>query len=125
MPSGNRVVGAVVIVLTLAAGLLVSPLLFPRGPAWATAEQQARTRGVPLILWKPGCGYCVRLRLALGTAGSRAVWSDISTDPDAAAATRELNDGNETTPTVITDDGTRTNPDPSWVKDRLPGQSRS
>ncbi|WP_410813467.1 glutaredoxin domain-containing protein [Micromonospora sp. 067-2] len=116
---GDRATGLVLTVALLVAGWLVSPVLFPRGPDWTTAQQLAQTRGVPLILWKPGCAYCIRLRLTLGTAGSRAIWVDIWADENAAAATRSLNDGNETTPTVITADGARTNPQPGWVKAQL------
>ena len=114
--AGDWGVGIVLAVLLLSSAWLVSPLLAPRSPDWTTAQELARARGVPLILWKPGCTYCIRLRLALGRVGSRAVWVDIWADEDAAAATRELNDGNETTPTVITSDGAQTNPPPSVVK---------
>jgi mycoredoxin len=116
---GNWGVGIALTVLLLAYAWLVSPLLCPRSPDWATAQQLARERGVPLILWKPACTYCIRLRLALGRAGSRAVWVDIWADDDAAAATRELNNGNETTPTVVTSEGAHTNPPASVVKAQL------
>ncbi|MGX6604024.1 glutaredoxin domain-containing protein [Micromonosporaceae bacterium Da 78-11] len=116
---GNQAIGILLTVLFLCVAFLVSPLLFPGGPDWRTAQQLARTRGVPLILWKPGCWYSIRLRLALRAAGRRAIWVDIWADEEAAAATRELNHGNETTPTVITTDGARTNPDPSWVNTQL------
>jgi glutaredoxin len=119
MTGGTWGVGIVLTVFLLVLGWLVSPLLGPRSRDWATAQQLARTRRVPLILWKPGCTYCIRLRLALGRTGSRAVWVDIWADADAAAATRGLNHGNETTPTVLTSDGTYTNPRPSVVKVHL------
>lgn len=116
---GDLGVGIVLTVLLLGCAWLVSPLPGPRSCDWATAQQLARARGVPLILWKPGCTYCIRLRLALGRAGSRAVWVDIWADEDAAAATRELNHGNETTPTMVTSDGAHTNPHQSVVKAHL------
>lgn len=117
---GTWGIGIVLTVLLLAFAWLISPLLAPpRSPDWATAQQLARTRDVPLILWKPGCMYCIRLRLALGVQGSRAVWVDIWADEDAAAATRKVNHGNETTPTVVTSDGSHTNPQPNAVKVHL------
>lgn len=76
-------------------------------------------RAVPLILWKPGCAYCIRLRLALGLKGSRAVWVDISLDASAAEAARRANEGNETTPTVIFGGGSFTNPAPRVVRAQL------
>lgn len=82
----NVVFGIVLTVVLLAVAWLASPLLYPRSPDWTAAQELARTRGVPLILCKPGCAYCIRLRLTLGLTGSRAIWVDIWADEDAAAA---------------------------------------
>lgn len=112
---GSIMVG--VALLVFAFGL--SPLLFPRSPG-DQAGQEAAQRGVPAIYWRPGCSFCLRLRVALGLSGRGAVWVDISRDTDAAARVRSVNAGNETVPTVFLGEETRTNPDPSWVKQRLP-----
>ena len=112
---GSIILG--VALLLFAFGL--SPLLFPRSPG-DRAGQEAAQRGVPAIYWRPGCSFCLRLRLSLGRSGRGAVWVDISRDADAAARVRSVNEGNETVPTVFLAEETRTNPDPSWVKQRLP-----
>ncbi|GMA33009.1 membrane protein [Litorihabitans aurantiacus] len=108
------------LVLLLAAAWLVSPLLYPRSPAWADALERSRATGAPIVLWKPGCAVSVRLRLALGPAGRRAVWVDAWADDDAMTELRRVNDGDETTPTALTAAGARTNPPPSWVRAQLP-----
>lgn len=115
----RAVTGVVVGLLLLVVAWALSPLLFPSGPGWAEGETRAETAGVPLILWKPGCSWCIRMRLGLGFSGRRAVWVDIERDSEAAAQTRLRNDGNETTPTVIARAGTRTNPPPAWVREQL------
>jgi glutaredoxin len=117
---------SVVSVVLLAAALLIvvvtlTPVAFPRSPGDARGRVLAAGRGVPLIYWRTGCSYCIRLRLALGRAGRRAVWVNVSRDPDASARVRSVNDGNETVPTVFVGAEHRTNPPPSWVRDRLRG----
>ena len=110
------------VLLALAALYLLvtlTPIAFPRSPGDAAGRADAEARGVPLIYWRPGCMYCVRLRFALATAGRRAVWVNIRRDPAAAARVREVNDGNETVPTVFVGDEHRTNPAPRWVRERI------
>jgi len=72
-----------------------------------------------VIYWRPGCGFCMRLRQALGADAEQATWINIWDDQDAAAFVREANDGSETVPTVVLDGIPVTNPDPQIVKDRL------
>ena len=108
--------------LVLAVVLLIvttTPVAFPRSADDATARRHAAELGVPVIYWRPGCTFCVRLRLALGATGGRAVWVNIRRDPAAAARVRAVNDGNETVPTVFVGDEHRTNPPPAWVRERL------
>ena len=71
------------------------------------------------IYWRPGCPYCLRLRMALGRLGERAEWLNIWEDEEAAAFVRSVNDGNETVPTVVIDGVALTNPRPAVVKERL------
>jgi len=110
-----------ILVLTIVALTLLvsSPLIFPRSPGDAAGRALAAERGVPLIYWRAGCTFCIRLRFALGGAGRRAVWVNIHRDPAAAARVRSVNDGDETVPTVFVGDSAHTNPPPSWVRDRL------
>nr|WP_131106411.1 MULTISPECIES: glutaredoxin domain-containing protein [unclassified Ornithinimicrobium] len=72
-----------------------------------------------VIYWRPGCGYCARLKSSLGAGGDKAVWVNIWQDEEAAAFVRSVNDGNEVVPTVVIDGTPHTNPDPALVKDRL------
>jgi glutaredoxin len=97
----------------------LTPVAFPRSPGDAAGRADAEARGVPLIYWRPGCMYCVRMRFALAGAGRRAVWVDIRRDPAAAARVRQVNDGDETVPTVFVGAEHRTNPAPRWVRERI------
>lgn len=74
-----------------------------------------------VIYWRPGCGYCARLRAALGDHAEQARWVDIWSDDEGAAFVRAVNDGNETVPTVVIDGVPRTNPDPQRVLEVLTG----
>ncbi|MBQ0829116.1 glutaredoxin domain-containing protein [Streptomyces tagetis] len=109
---------AFLLVFVLLAGVN-SPLFFPR----STGEREARRRGaadgMPVVFWRPGCVFCVRLRLRLGRAAHRLHWVDIRRDPAAAAAVRAANGGDETVPTVLVDGRPHTNPDPAWVREQL------
>ncbi len=71
------------------------------------------------IYWRPGCGFCSRLRSTLGADGEKATWINIWEDKDAAAFVRKSNDGNEVVPTVVLDGIPVTNPDPKLVKEKL------
>ncbi|MHB8219732.1 MAG: glutaredoxin domain-containing protein [Acidimicrobiales bacterium] len=52
------------------------------------------------VYWRPGCPYCMRLRLGLRLARVRTVEVNIWERPDGAAAVRAAAGGNETVPTV-------------------------
>ena len=79
------------------------------------AEEDRRV----VIYWRPGCGYCARLRSTLGQAADRATWVNLWQDEDAAAFVRSVNDGNEVVPTVVIDGVALTNPPPAVVKERI------
>lgn len=56
-----------------------------------------------VVYWRPGCPYCMKLRLMLrfGRPRPREVTEvNIWQDPEAAAFVRSVADGNETVPTV-------------------------
>lgn len=72
-----------------------------------------------VIYWRPGCGYCARLRDSLGDLAEQATWVNIWQDEDAAAYVRSVNDGNEVVPTVVIDGVAVTNPPPAVVKERI------
>ena len=110
-PTGAVVFG----LLFVALGAAFSPLAFPRHvPA---AEAQAS--GKPVIYWRPGCQYCLRLRLSLLGQARHAAWVNIWRDPDGAAAVRAVADGNETVPTVVIGGSAQVNPSPATVRQRL------
>ena len=102
-----------------ALAFLFSPLIFPRSLTHASARERSAADGRPIIYWRPGCQFCLRLRLRLGPAASKAHWVNIWKDPDAAAAVRAIADGNETVPTVVAGEEARVNPDPAWVLARV------
>lgn len=116
LASGDYVTGAVVGMILIAVGLLVSPLPFPAGTKdWRHAEQS----GDVVVLHRPGCVYCLRLRFSLGRLADRATWVDIWADDEAAARVREATGGDETVPTVLVGGEAHVNPEPEWVRARL------
>lgn len=96
-----------------------SPLMFPRPIGALEAQRRSAVDGRPVIFWRPGCKYCVRMRIRLGRAARQAHWVDIWRDPAGAAVVRAANDGNETVPTVVVAGRPHTNPDPAWVREQL------
>jgi mycoredoxin len=112
---GSRGLAVAQLSVFVVLALLFSPLVFPR----TMSAAEAVARGRPIVYWRPGCQYCLRLRLALiGTAG-RASWVNIWADSEAAAAVRAVANGNETVPTVVVDGVSRVNPEPRWVREGL------
>ena len=65
---------------------------------------------LPIVYWRPGCPYCLKLRakLTLTRTPHRLVniWEDVS----AARTVREVNGGNERVPTVQVGDRFLSNP---------------
>lgn len=106
--------------LLVVAGVL-SPWLFPRSLTDSEGRKAAERQQVPLIYWRPGCLYCLRMRIFLGRAGNAAVWIDIWDDPAAAKRVRDSTGGDETVPTVFIADAPRVNPHPRWVRAQLAG----
>ncbi|MGZ9934130.1 glutaredoxin domain-containing protein [Streptomyces sp. NC-S4] len=110
---------AFLLVFLLLAGLH-SPLVFPRSIGAQEAQRRSAADGRPVVFWRPGCKYCIRLRVRLGRSAHRLHWVDIWRDPAAAAVVRAANDGSETVPTVLVAGRPHTNPDPEWVRGQLP-----
>jgi mycoredoxin len=66
------------------------------------------------------CGYCRRLKSQLSAAGVEYTEVNIEEHPDAAAFVEQVNDGNQTVPTVVFPDGSAaTNPSLAEVTARL------
>jgi len=81
------------------------------------SEPDDRTAGGPTVTlyWRPGCVFCMRLRLVLRWHRLRVHQVNIWKDPDAAAFVRSVADGNETVPTVVIDGRAVVNPPPAQV----------
>ncbi|MEU3685130.1 glutaredoxin domain-containing protein [Streptomyces sp. NPDC030592] len=113
---GTGVVLLVVFVLLAGA---TSPLVFPRSVGAVEARRRSAVDGRPVVFWRPGCAYCMRLRVRLGRRARRLHWVDIWRDEAGAELVREANDGNETVPTLLVAGRTYTNPDPAWVREQV------
>ncbi|MCX2182785.1 hypothetical protein KV205_19980 [Streptomyces sp. SKN60] len=116
---GSLVEGCVLLVVFLVLAVAHSPLVFPRPLRAEEARRRGAEDGWPIVYWRPGCKYCIRLRFGLGRDARRVHWVDIWRDPEAAADVRAVNDGNETVPTVFVDGRPHVNPGPAWVRERL------
>lgn len=107
----------------LAVGLLLVWRISPFRGGRTTTHQEvlamSESERPVVIYWRPGCGYCARLKRTLGDEGDKAVWVNIWQDEEAAAFVRSVNNGNETVPTVVLDGTPHTNPAPDVVKERL------
>ncbi len=117
--SGRVLLGVFELVAFTAVGAVLSPLAFPRTTTAAEASRLAAADGRPIIYWRPGCSYCLRLRRKLGRRGRTAYWVNIWSDPEGAAAVRAITGGDETVPTVVVGNEQRVNPDPRWVREQL------
>ncbi|GID26624.1 glutaredoxin domain-containing protein [Paractinoplanes brasiliensis] len=113
---GSVAGGVAVLTAFVLFGVLVSPPAFPRSVTDAEARAAQAVDGRPIIYWRPGCPYCLRLRSSLARRAGRYHWVDIWKDPSAAASVRAVADGNETVPTVITVDSSYVNPSPQLVR---------
>ena len=66
------------------------------------------------------CGYCQRLKRDLRDAGIEFAEVDIELVPEAADLVEKANNGNQTVPTLIFDDGTAmTNPTLANIREFL------
>ncbi|OPG10105.1 hypothetical protein B1R27_03760 [Streptomyces sp. GKU 895] len=117
--TGSPGTAAALLLLFLALAGVHSPLFFPRSIGAREARRRSAVDGRPVVFWRPGCKYCMRLRIRLGRSARRLHWVDIWSDPAGAEAVRAANDGNETVPTVVVAGRPHTNPDPRWVREQL------
>lgn len=115
----NWTSGLIAAIALLAAAWFVSPALGGSGRSWAALREAAPEQRAVVIFWRPGCVFCLRLRMVLGPAGNRAEWVNIWRDDDGRAFVRDNNDGDETVPTVLLGDQVLTNPSPGRVRREL------
>lgn len=116
---GNPIAATVLLLLFLLLAGLTSPLIFPRSIGALEAQRRSAVDGRPIAFWRPGCTYCLRLRIRLGRSARHLHWVDIWRDPAGAAVVRAANDGNETVPTLVIAGRPHVNPDPEWVREQL------
>ncbi|MER7184371.1 glutaredoxin domain-containing protein [Streptomyces hyaluromycini] len=116
---GSPGTAAALMLLFLAFAGMNSPLIFPRSIGAQEAQRRSAVDGRPVVFWRPGCTYCMRLRVRLGRGARQVHWVNIWRDPAGAAVVRAANDGNETVPTVVVAGRPHTNPDPEWVREQL------
>ncbi len=74
------------------------------------------------LYWRPGCLFCIRLRLALRWHRLRVHRVNIWKDAEAAAFVRSAADGNETVPTVLIGGRAMVNPAPRQVVAAIRGR---
>jgi len=98
---------------------LVSPVPFPRSIAAREAQARSAADSRPIVYWRPGCPYCLRLRLRLGREAHRTYWVNIRKDPAGAVAVRAITGADETVPTVVAGADSFVNPDPRQLLRRL------
>ncbi len=68
----------------------------------------------------PWCGYCHRLKSQLDREGVTYQVVDIEQHPEAADIVEQVNNGNQTVPTLVYSDGTaQTNPSLKQVQEKL------
>ncbi|GIF19243.1 mycoredoxin [Actinoplanes tereljensis] len=111
----SLVTGVVFVVLAA----LTSPRAFPRSISDAAARELSAQDGKPIVYWRPGCPFCLRLRARVGRFARRAHWVDIWADPDGAASVRAVTGGDETVPTVVHRGEGFVNPAPARVLEML------
>jgi glutaredoxin-like protein len=63
-----------------------------------------------VVYWRPGCPYCIRLRLGMLLTRLPHSRVNIWRDPAAAAFVRSVANGNETVPTVTVAGHSMVNP---------------
>jgi mycoredoxin len=113
---GSLVPGLVLGAVLVLSGVFVSPPAFPRSVTDAEARAAQTADGRPIIYWRPGCPFCLRMRTVLAREAGRYHWVDIWSDPEAAASVRAVAGGNETVPTVVTPGESYVNPSPQLVR---------
>lgn len=81
---------------------------------------QAPERGTVTMFTTSWCGYCTRLKSQMDRAGIAFTEVNIEDHPDCADFVMEVNEGNQTVPTLLFPDGSSaTNPSVQEVKRRL------
>ncbi|TCP56487.1 glutaredoxin [Tamaricihabitans halophyticus] len=75
-----------------------------------SGEQAATEPAAVEFYWRPGCGFCARLRAQLNKTELPVQEVNIWDDPEAAARVRAVASGNEVVPTVFVGPAAMVNP---------------
>ena len=109
---------ALSLLLALTIALLGTSLPFPGVTDLATAQARSEVDGAPVVIFRPGCSFCLRLLFSLGLHASRRVhWVDVRRDREASRAVRAAAGGDETVPTVLLDGRWVVNPERAVVRE--------
>lgn len=85
-----------------------------------SSESSESTATALTMYSTPWCGYCHRLKGQLDREGIEYTVVDIAEDPSAADLVMAINNGNQTVPTVVFEDGSAlTNPSVAQIKAKL------
>jgi hypothetical protein len=112
-------------ILLALLGLLLGLLLWwtwpGRGGAHIShaAAQAAASDGDVIVYWRPGCVFCDRLKLGLGSARHDVSWVNILKDSEAAEFVTICRDGNVIVPTAVTGAGVVIDATPAAIKAQL------
>ncbi|MFF7725542.1 glutaredoxin domain-containing protein [Streptomyces sp. NPDC008001] len=113
---GSPGTAALLLLVFVLLAAVNSPLAFPKSIGALEAERRSAVDGRPVVFWRSGCKYCLRLRIRLGRSARQMHWVDIWRVPAGAAVVRSANGGDETVPTVVVAGRPHVNPDPEWVR---------
>lgn len=86
---------------------------------WNSAQPQIADDHA-VVLWKPGCEFSAQLVTELRDHPA-ITWVNVHEDEAANARLRELNSGNELTPTVLIGEHVLRNPSVDELRSILPG----
>ncbi|HEX6254320.1 MAG TPA: hypothetical protein VFZ70_00780 [Euzebyales bacterium] len=107
-------------VVALGWGWWVSPLRnarphVPHADAAATAGPYG-----PVVYWRPGCSYCLKLWRALDRdERDRVTWVNVMADRDASVYVRRFHDGRMVTPTAVMGTGRQIEATASQIRARV------
>src|SRR5689334_16946014 len=74
---GNPGTAAVFLLVFVLLAVVHSALVFPRPVGALEAQRRSAVDGRPVVFWRPGCKYCLRLRIGLGRDARQLHWVDI------------------------------------------------
>ena len=98
-----------------------SPVRRSQGCHDASVRGTLTPMGTATVYWRPGCPFCVRLRLGLRLTRTPHQLVNVRDDPEASAFVKRHNGGDELVPTVAVGDLVMSNPSVRQVQRALAG----